>query len=72
MNRISRLVATLAVSAAFIVPMAVPANAAPALNNQMVSAPISVGGGTGGQVSTYGVSDAVSDWLCRALGAMCR
>ncbi|GAA4366564.1 hypothetical protein [Paeniglutamicibacter cryotolerans] len=73
MNRTSRLVATLAVSAALFIPLAAPANAAgPVLKNQLVSGPISAGGGTGGQVSTYGVSDAVNDWICRNLGALCR
>lgn len=73
MNRTSRLVATLAVSAAFLVPLAAPANAAaPVRNDLVVSAPISMGGGSGGQVSTLGLSDAVADWFCRSLGAMCR
>lgn len=72
MNRTSRFVATLAVSAAFLVPLAAPANAAEPRDNLVVSAPISLGGGSGGQVSTYGVSDAVNDWFCRNLGALCR
>lgn len=66
----TRIFAIIAVSAGLLVPAAIPAQAAPSAN-LVVSGPISQGSNNL-VVTTYGMSDAFNDWICRNLGALCR
>ncbi|GAA1496708.1 hypothetical protein GCM10009628_17110 [Paeniglutamicibacter kerguelensis] len=70
MTHKTRIFATVAMSAALLIPAAIPAQAAPT-SNLVVSGPISQGANNPG-VSTLGMSDAFNDWVCRNLGALCR
>lgn len=72
MTKKTRIFAALTMSVALMMPAAVSAQAAPVLGTgTVVSGPISQGGSNPG-VSTYGMSAAFNDWVCRALGALCR
>lgn len=72
MTKKTRIFAAITMSAAILIPAAIPAQAAPVLDSDtVVSGPISLGGSNTG-VSTYGMSMAFNDWFCRNLGALCR
>lgn len=72
MTKKTRIFAALTMSVALMMPAAVSAQAAPALGTgTVVSGPISQGGSSP-EVSTYGMSAAFNDWMCRTLGALCR
>lgn len=71
MTKKTRIFAAVAMSAALLLPAAVPAQAAPISEGLVVSGPISQGGSNPG-VSAYGMSSAFNDWMCRAIGALCR
>ncbi|MDQ0093667.1 hypothetical protein [Paeniglutamicibacter psychrophenolicus] len=65
MTRKTRIFAAVTMSAALLLPAAIPAQAA------VVSGPISQGGSLP-VASPAGMSDAFNDWVCRNLGALCR
>ncbi|MHA7244719.1 hypothetical protein [Paeniglutamicibacter antarcticus] len=65
MTRKTRIFAAITMSAALLLPAAVPAQAAVLAGPvaQSISFPVA---------SPAGASDAFNDWLCRYLGAACR
>lgn len=65
MTRKTRIFAAISMSAALLLPTAIPAQAAVAAGavSQSISFPVA---------SPAGASDAFNDWLCRYLGAGCR
>ena len=62
MTRKTRILAAITMSAALLLPTAIPAQAVGPVS-QGLSLPVA---------SPAGATDAFNDWMCRNLGALCR